>query len=1549
MPPIRSLSENKRVSSNNYGNEREDKNMEFLKEAGLLEAENKQLRKKLREAETELFQNEKQVNEAKFETTDLRLRLDDALSQLKDSEDEINELKRRLRLSNQNHQSSVSHPFTDLLTEVRHLIEDSNPNIQRLVDIAFKEEYAKLENIRSKIQFRDTNQIKEELGPRVETDLRNYIKSLEGRVSDLEEGISIRDHQIERLRSQLVDDRYDEREPTNSIKADFLKRELRTENLNKITAQILNEDIKEELNSERERRRDAEERVIELEHEIENLKLMAEDLKSENNIRRFREVETVGQYDNMLKNLSSNEVIKTRLAKKLDYVESKILEILQFLETIREEDDYQSIENAKLGLLRNIEEILEGIGAQQELSGSYLNEDSILLSQEKERFKILEQDYNNLKSQYYDLENRFKKYDIKSAIGSHQREELFQLQEAEHSWKIERGKLIAQIDQLQDQISQKPGVEAPSNKVISNQAERIRDLERANNRLSDDNDRLREIFDEKDNRIERLNGEVREITQLLQEEEEKNLALEKEVFTLQDENTQAEKLIELEQQLKDKNGIISEQRQKLDDSTSRSVQLTSDISKLKSTIKTYQETLLDNKKECEELHDKLQEADKQIEHLKQYRTELEQENEALLHKLEGGMESKGEDIRRLQIQLGQAEANVEQLQDLVAQYQVQLEDKNKLAHRLEKEKVELERTAHAMSKTLEDLRINIDHHVKSQTMEGEEAKIKLKELQKRHKMVMDEKKQLEDGYKEEAKKMLNLHKQAMEMLREENKELDSKFTKEMERRREEQERWRHMESKYREELDKMSRVNNTKKSKGKKGDLLDESISMSSRIEDELKKKDHEIIDLNADLDKLQRENNRIKSELNTAKIQLAEIKETSQISKRKLEEQRNKIKNLEALTSTAEKDDLQMIKELNDLREMVLEFRAERNRILSQLKDSDTVGLTIKADNDITTETMLSYIRNLVADKASLSEEIGEREAQIGDLARQIQNSKEIEKALRREVDYFKTEIANLEDKLVHEKQDLTRKIEELGRLSDKLTRREQEQGFDQKEKEIKLQQAQIERDALVSQIGGLMQEMTTMEEDIHKTLDFQENVFDILKRNFIASVGMLRTAVMGTSDQKQSDEIIKDMLAKFLSHSGMIAHKEAKLSMMEDQLKKAQSKKKTVSKELKDLKLGMNQALLTLAQKPTQKKSKPEAVAKEFASMLQTLTGAKQQVDVKKNPSLGEVLMASLNIKPEKKKSKGEVDALKGELASRNIKITRLNKEILYLSEKITELTLDNELKSKEINIINKENKSMAKTLEKAQDMYKREMDQLVQKLAGHKEINELREERDEAHSELSSLLKRVEDLELESKKKQDSIDSLRILRQSLESKLAIETERATTFEANNEKLDKKLKKLQRTADNHKEFKQRYDENKKELESLKINYEKAQQKIVISKLDLSRKDTLISQLKEKLQTNTTNQSENESQSQDDVVKKQKSEIERKATLVKTLQSKVKQLQASLSEKEDKHSEALTKLKVLMTSLFVVIADADLHLRKKEDRDLQGEGIRAAHSRIED
>ena len=97
--------------------------------------------------------------------------------------------------------------------------------------------------------------------------------------------------------------------------------------------------------------------------------------------------------------------------------------------------------------------------------------------------------------------------------------------------------------------------------------------------------------------------------------------------------------------------------------------------------------------------------------------------------------------------------------------------------------------------------------------------------------------------------------------------------------------------------------------------------------------------------------------------------------------------------------------------------------------------------------------------------------------------------------------------------------------------------------------------------------------------------------------------------------DGVIQELLAKFLAHAGMLAHKEAKVSQLAEKNRKAASKKKNMSKEIKELRNTIGAAMLNLA--ATNKKPK---------NNMKVIEGFKRTLSRDTHATSGEVALAVL-----------------------------------------------------------------------------------------------------------------------------------------------------------------------------------------------------------------------------------------------------------------------------------------------------------------------------------
>ena len=101
-------------------------------------------------------------------------------------------------------------------------------------------------------------------------------------------------------------------------------------------------------------------------------------------------------------------------------------------------------------------------------------------------------------------------------------------------------------------------------------------------------------------------------------------------------------------------------------------------------------------------------------------------------------------------------------------------------------------------------------------------------------------------------------------------------------------------------------------------------------------------------------------------------------------------------------------------------------------------------------------------------------------------------------------------------------------------------EHAADIQELEIKTKHAESDREKVFNTIADLKTQMKEMEDDCRETLKFQEHIATFEKKRFVSAINEIKSACSGSS--RDSQEIIKDLLKKFMESTSMVGVKEAK-----------------------------------------------------------------------------------------------------------------------------------------------------------------------------------------------------------------------------------------------------------------------------------------------------------------------------------------------------------------------------------------------------------------------
>lgn len=191
-------------------------------------------------------------------------------------------------------------------------------------------------------------------------------------------------------------------------------------------------------------------------------------------------------------------------------------------------------------------------------------------------------------------------------------------------------------------------------------------------------------------------------------------------------------------------------------------------------------------------------------------------------------------------------------------------------------------------------------------------------------------------------------------------------------------------------------------------------------------------------------------------------------------------------LDTIAEKGDLELIKELNDLREKVMDLKAERNRIIDQLTNNDLINLGDRREKEMSTEAFLNYIQSLIMSKKQLATDLMEREAEINNLVKASLVSEQRIKQFEHDQGEIKGTLKELRQELRNTRETLEEKNLQIIALNEKVSRKEIEFKADLQEHEIKAKHALSDRDKVFNTISGLKSQMKEMQKDFEATLKF-------------------------------------------------------------------------------------------------------------------------------------------------------------------------------------------------------------------------------------------------------------------------------------------------------------------------------------------------------------------------------------------------------------------------------------------------------------------------------
>jgi chromosome segregation ATPase len=211
-----------------------------------------------------------------------------------------------------------------------------------------------------------------------------------------------------------------------------------------------------------------------------------------------------------------------------------------------------------------------------------------------------------------------------------------------------------------------------------------------------------------------------------------------------------------------------------------------------------------------------------------------------------------------------------------------------------------------------------------------------------------------------------------------------------------------------------------------------------------------------------------------------------------------------QTMESIQERSDFEIVKELNDLRERVMQLKEEKDKILRHLSEHGFDNE--KQYSEISSETYLGYIQRLTLEKKSLAGELLEKELSLTDLKGRVKNLEEKSRLQDEERQSLKEELVRVCSECDKLRRRSDEKEKEASRCLEMLNRREAEFSSDLQEKELHLKSSQSERDRIVSTISEMRRLMKKTEEEGSETIEFLNELLRLEKEKFATIISEVR-----------------------------------------------------------------------------------------------------------------------------------------------------------------------------------------------------------------------------------------------------------------------------------------------------------------------------------------------------------------------------------------------------------------------------------------------------------
>jgi chromosome segregation ATPase len=613
------------------------------------------------------------------------------------------------------------------------------------------------------------------------------------------------------------------------------------------------------------------------------------------------------------------------------------------------------------------------------------------------------------------------------------------------------------------------------------------------------------------------------------------------------------------------------------------------------------------------------------------------------------------------------------------------------------------------------------------------------ELEAQVSSFASQKKEMKEGFTKEIERMINFHKQALDLLKDENRSIDNRYRSELDERKTEIERYKEQERSVTENYKKglMSSGHPSMRSEGVDSARGNFGYKDFEKIEKDLVLKSHEIIDLNMELDKVQRGKTELEEKFRRENKLRLEISDELGALKGKNRELREKAGRVDFMKEMEKKSETELLKEMNDLREMVEDLKVERDKMIDELRENNLLSTDDLRLREISSENLLSYIKLLIDEKLSLNKSLATNQAQAKEMGHKVSELENLVSMYKNDCERYKDEVSvkNLEQESAFRKFD--EQGSELALTKGELSKSRGLMQVELQRFQIECDKAANQNDRLGQQNCGLMAQMKEQSLLNEDSLKVNDMIVQLTKEKFANDLSELQIKFGVITTGKDSVDMrvkLREALLAFLRNSETLIHKNSKIVNQEEKIKKLEGRVKVLKSSKHGLKAKVSEAYAEM-EKLSKKAVGMHKNLKDVASMVKESQDQRKDTKKSKKAALttdddhkNYSTVQSAPKPPLGKHDSKKIDSirLEADLLSTNNKFKNAEKNLTFMNEQLSVYKIRISEKDDEIKSLLGENKRLCKEMADAVKGFKNEMNKRPNAFEENKKMLELEDEK-------------------------------------------------------------------------------------------------------------------------------------------------------------------------------------------------------------------------------